>query len=114
MATVKVAVTQLEPEWLNLQASVEKTCKYITEAAANGAKLVAFAEGRSHKYHSMELLLTNLSLHPRLSSLDLDSSYRPRPINPVHKKLPRYQFPRDEADPSLCRQKQNRRLPRFL
>lgn len=45
MATVKVAVTQLEPEWLNLQASVEKTCKYITEAAANGAKLVAFAEG---------------------------------------------------------------------
>ncbi|TID22297.1 carbon-nitrogen hydrolase [Venturia nashicola] len=44
MASVKVAVTQLEPEWLNLQASVEKTCKYITEAASNGAKLVAFAE----------------------------------------------------------------------
>jgi nitrilase len=41
---VKVAVTQLEPEWLNLQASVEKTCKYITEAASNGAKLVSFAE----------------------------------------------------------------------
>ncbi|RDI81468.1 hypothetical protein Vi05172_g8546 [Venturia inaequalis] len=44
MATVKVAVTQLEPEWLNLQASVEKTCRYITEAASNGAKLVSFAE----------------------------------------------------------------------
>lgn len=41
---VKVAVTQLEPEWLNLQASVAKTCKYIAEAAANGAKLVSFAE----------------------------------------------------------------------
>lgn len=41
---LKVAVTQLEPEWLNLQAAVAKTCKYITEAAQNGAKLVSFAE----------------------------------------------------------------------
>jgi predicted amidohydrolase len=43
-AKVRVAVTQLEPEWLDLQASVEKTCKYIAEAAQNGAQLVAFAE----------------------------------------------------------------------
>src|SRR3954466_7926943 len=41
---VRVAVTQLEPEWLNLQASVAKACKYIEEAANNGAKLVSFAE----------------------------------------------------------------------
>ena len=41
---VRVAVTQLEPEWLDLQASVAKTCKYITEAAKNGAELVSFAE----------------------------------------------------------------------
>ncbi|KAH8687931.1 carbon-nitrogen hydrolase [Tricladium varicosporioides] len=40
----KVAVTQLEPEWLDLEASVQKTCKYIEEAAKNGAKLVTFAE----------------------------------------------------------------------
>jgi len=43
-AKVRVAVTQLEPEWLDLQASVKKTCKYIAEAAQNGAQLVAFAE----------------------------------------------------------------------
>jgi nitrilase len=41
---VKVAVTQLEPEWLDLAASVKKTCDYITEAAQNNAKLVSFAE----------------------------------------------------------------------
>ncbi|KAG9238193.1 carbon-nitrogen hydrolase [Amylocarpus encephaloides] len=41
---VIVAVTQLEPAWLNLQASVKKTCKYITEDASNGAELVSFAE----------------------------------------------------------------------
>ncbi|KAF4627417.1 hypothetical protein G7Y89_g10738 [Cudoniella acicularis] len=40
----KVAATQLEPEWLDLEASVQKTCKYIEEAAKNGAELVAFAE----------------------------------------------------------------------
>jgi nitrilase len=43
-AKVKVAVAQLEPEWLDLDASVAKTCKYIAEAAENGAELVAFAE----------------------------------------------------------------------
>ncbi len=42
--TIRVAVTQLEPAWLDLQASVEKTCKYIAEAAENGAQLVTFAE----------------------------------------------------------------------
>jgi nitrilase len=41
---VKVAVTQLEPEWLDLSASVQKTCKYIEEAAQNGAELISFAE----------------------------------------------------------------------
>ncbi|KAH8590563.1 carbon-nitrogen hydrolase [Bisporella sp. PMI_857] len=43
-ATIRVAVTQLEPEWLDLQASVAKTCRYIAEAAENGAKVVSFAE----------------------------------------------------------------------
>jgi nitrilase len=41
---VRVAVTQAEPEWLDLEASVAKTCKLIEEAASNGAKLVAFPE----------------------------------------------------------------------
>ncbi|KAF5876116.1 putative cyanide hydratase protein [Botrytis fragariae] len=33
----RVAVTQHEPEWFDLQKSVEKTCRIITEAADNGA-----------------------------------------------------------------------------
>ena len=42
--TIRVAVTQAEPEWLDLQASVKKTCRLIEEAAENGAKLVSFPE----------------------------------------------------------------------
>jgi predicted amidohydrolase len=42
--TVRVAITQLEPEWLDLQRSVDKVCRYIAEAAQNGAKLVTFPE----------------------------------------------------------------------
>jgi nitrilase len=42
--TVRVAVTQAEPEWLDLAASVTKTCKLIEEAAAQKAQLVAFPE----------------------------------------------------------------------
>ncbi|KAK2768366.1 hypothetical protein FQN54_000220 [Arachnomyces sp. PD_36] len=41
---LKVAITQAEPEWLDLAHSVEKTIKLITEAANNGAKLIAFPE----------------------------------------------------------------------
>ena len=41
---IRVAVTQLEPEWLDLQGSVKKACKYIAEAAKNGAKLISFPE----------------------------------------------------------------------
>ncbi|ETN40314.1 uncharacterized protein HMPREF1541_04590 [Cyphellophora europaea CBS 101466] len=42
--TVRVAVTQHEPIWLDLEATVKKTCEIIQEAAAAGAKLVAFPE----------------------------------------------------------------------
>ncbi|WZH45900.1 aliphatic nitrilase [Fusarium acuminatum] len=42
--TLKVAVTQAEPQWLDLAASVNKTCGLINEAAENGAQLVAFPE----------------------------------------------------------------------
>ena len=42
--TVRVAVTQVEPEWLDLQGTVAKTCKYITEAAHNDAQIIAFPE----------------------------------------------------------------------
>lgn len=42
--TTRVAVTQAEPEWLDLAAGVVKTCSLIAEAAQNGAKLIAFPE----------------------------------------------------------------------
>jgi nitrilase len=41
---LRVAVTQAEPEWLDLQKSVQKTVALISEAAQGGAKLVAFPE----------------------------------------------------------------------
>jgi nitrilase len=42
--TLRVAVTQAEPGWLDLQASVQKTIDLISEAAQGGAKLIAFPE----------------------------------------------------------------------
>ncbi|KAK2000881.1 aliphatic nitrilase [Colletotrichum falcatum] len=41
---LRVAVTQSEPVWLDLKATVEKTCGLIKQAADNGAKLIAFPE----------------------------------------------------------------------
>lgn len=43
-SNIRVAVSQHEPEWLDLEKSVQKACSIIEEAAENGAKLVAFAE----------------------------------------------------------------------
>jgi predicted amidohydrolase len=43
-STFRVAVTQHEPIWLNLQATTDKACKLIAEAASKGASLVAFPE----------------------------------------------------------------------
>jgi nitrilase len=41
---IRVAVTQAEPIWLNLDATIAKTCKLIEEAAQHGAKLITFPE----------------------------------------------------------------------
>jgi nitrilase len=43
-STLRVAVAQYEPAWLDLQKSVKKTCRIIAEAAEQGAKLVGFSE----------------------------------------------------------------------
>ncbi|KAI1843162.1 hypothetical protein JX265_009901 [Neoarthrinium moseri] len=41
---VRVAVTQAEPVWLDLDGSVKKVCKLMKEAADNKAQLIAFPE----------------------------------------------------------------------
>ncbi|KAL4155011.1 Carbon-nitrogen hydrolase [Phytophthora ramorum] len=41
---VRVAAVQAEPEWLDLQGSVKKTCSLIADAAQGGAQLVSFPE----------------------------------------------------------------------
>lgn len=43
-STVRVAVTQAEPVWLDLAGAIAKTCTLIQEAAANKAQLIAFPE----------------------------------------------------------------------
>ena len=40
----KVAAVQAAPAWLDLDASIAKTIALIEEAAAKGAKLIAFPE----------------------------------------------------------------------
>ena len=42
--TIKAAAVQAEPAWLDLAASVKKACNLITEAAKNGAEIIAFPE----------------------------------------------------------------------
>ncbi|KAH8892706.1 carbon-nitrogen hydrolase [Thozetella sp. PMI_491] len=43
-SSVRVAVAQFEPVWLDLQGTVDKTCRLLEEAAVGGAQLVAFPE----------------------------------------------------------------------
>lgn len=42
--TIRVAVTQSEPIWLDLNATITKTCALIAEAASQGAQLISFPE----------------------------------------------------------------------
>ncbi|KAL4740237.1 carbon-nitrogen hydrolase [Aspergillus similis] len=44
LSKVRVAVTQAEPVWLHLDATVTKTCDLIAEVASNGAQLITFPE----------------------------------------------------------------------
>ncbi|MDF9839516.1 MULTISPECIES: carbon-nitrogen hydrolase family protein [unclassified Paenibacillus] len=43
-AKFKAAAVQAAPVFLNLEATVDKTCRLVDEAAANGAKVIAFPE----------------------------------------------------------------------
>lgn len=43
-STITVAAVQSEPVWFDLDATVDKTIQLLSEAAANGAELIAFPE----------------------------------------------------------------------
>lgn len=58
---VKIAVTQHEPVWLDLQGTVDKTVRIVKQAADAGAKLVAFPEcwvPGEHAFNDLTLLLS--------------------------------------------------------
>ncbi|NNH71916.1 carbon-nitrogen hydrolase family protein [Nocardia uniformis] len=44
LSKVRIAAVQAEPRWLDLRAGVEQVVELIAEAAAGGARLVAFPE----------------------------------------------------------------------
>ena len=44
MMQFRAAAVQAEPEWLNLGASIKKTCRLITDASQAGAQIIAFPE----------------------------------------------------------------------
>ncbi|KAK1979889.1 carbon-nitrogen hydrolase [Colletotrichum cereale] len=74
--SVKVAVTQAEPSWIDLPAAVEKTCTLIKEAASNGAQLVAFPECWIPGYPAWiwtRLIDFDLNVRYIRNSLQLDS-----------------------------------------
>jgi nitrilase len=78
--TVRVAVTQAEPEWLDLNASVKKTCSLIEEAAGQGAKLISFPECWIPGYPAWVWFAEWFSIHKDLSA---DMSTRSRPLDPA-------------------------------
>lgn len=82
--TIRVAVTQAAPEWLDLEKTVEKTCRLIEEAATNGAKLVTFPECWIPGYPAWIWYVSPVSLrsiqgvtnfnHPRSRAVDFEFS----------------------------------------
>jgi aliphatic nitrilase len=57
---IKVAAAQVAPIYMNREATVEKACRLIQEAAENGAKIVAFPENYVAGYpYFYWTLLTN-------------------------------------------------------
>ncbi|KAK4196108.1 carbon-nitrogen hydrolase [Triangularia verruculosa] len=64
--SLRVAVIQSEPVYLDLTATIEKSCRLIAEAAKSGAKLVAFPECWAPGYPAwIWARLVDTDLHPR-------------------------------------------------
>lgn len=69
MASIRVAVTQAEPIWLDLAGSVKKAIELIEEAAKGGARIVAFAEAWIPGYPAWIWLVSNFTVHVATQSL---------------------------------------------
>ena len=72
----KIAVVQAAPVFLDLDASIAKACKFIKEAAKNGAKLVLFPEAFIPGYPDWiwNVPAGNIALHQKLYAKLLKNS----------------------------------------
>jgi nitrilase len=79
-SSLRVAVTQHEPEWLDLQNSVKKVCGIIAEAAENKADIVTFAEAFIPGYPAwIWYSFPCIALPPGMA----DHILRTRPLDPA-------------------------------
>lgn len=76
---VKVAVTQHEPVWLDLQATVDKTCQLIEEAANNDSRMIVFPEVWIPGYPAW---IWSALVYPPTHTNQQLSRYRTRPVDP--------------------------------
>jgi len=115
-SNIKVAVTQLEPGWFDLQKSVDKTVKAIKEGADNGAKLISFPEcwipGTSSTLLSLAPPERSV-LTERLPAMDLGLSDPSHPSAPIHPQLSGCRLPRNGTHQNRGKGKLNLRRPRL-
>ncbi|RHZ73701.1 hypothetical protein CDV55_107754 [Aspergillus turcosus] len=94
-SSVRVAVTQAEPAWLNLSEGVARPVGSRPRLRGKEPSWLPFRVP-----------------DPRLSSLDMDKESRPGTEHRVHEELAPTRQPRDGPDPSLCPRKRHRSLHR--
>ena len=75
----KVAAAHVAPVFLNLEATVEKTCSVIEEAARNGAELIAFPETYIPAYPVWCSLRSPIYNHDMFRQLAANSMLVPGP-----------------------------------
>lgn len=75
----KAAAVQASPVFLNTNATVEKTCRLIHEAADNGAKLIAFPEVFISAYPYWSWIMNPVEASPWFEKLVLSAIEVPGP-----------------------------------
>lgn len=79
MGPIKVAVAQLAPEGFDRDRTVAKACSAISEAARNGARLIAFPETFIPGYPYFALFLAPTQINEHLRALYRDALQVPGP-----------------------------------